>query len=74
MQVGGFRRLYIPGDLSFPLGLKAAAGRPSVPAKSPVMFDLRLLSVPGALLTGPVPHGWKLGGSLHLSGISDCAM
>ncbi len=27
MKPGGLRRLYIPGDLSFPKGLKSAAGR-----------------------------------------------
>lgn len=47
MRTGGFRRLYIPGELAFPQGLKAAAGRPSVPAKSPVIFDVKLLLVPG---------------------------
>lgn len=27
MKVGGIRRLYIPGNMAFPKGLKAAAGR-----------------------------------------------
>jgi peptidylprolyl isomerase len=27
MQPGGLRRLYIPGDMAFPKGLRAAAGR-----------------------------------------------
>ncbi len=27
MQPGGIRRLYIPGDMAFPKGLKAAPGR-----------------------------------------------
>lgn len=27
MKPGGLRRLYVPGPLSFPKGLKAAAGR-----------------------------------------------
>jgi peptidylprolyl isomerase len=27
MKSGGLRRLYIPGDLAFPKGLRAAAGR-----------------------------------------------
>ncbi len=35
------------GSLSFPNGLKAAAGRPSVPPASPVMFDVQLLYIPG---------------------------
>ena len=47
MQTGGLRRLYVPGPLSFPKGLKAAAGRPAVPAASPVMFDVQLIYVPG---------------------------
>lgn len=47
MRVGGVRRLYIPGDLAFPKGLKAAAGRPSVPAASPVVFDVALRYIPG---------------------------
>lgn len=47
MKVGGVRRLYIPGSLAFPKGLKAAAGRPSVPPNSPVMFDVQLLYIPG---------------------------
>lgn len=47
MQPGGLRRLYIPGTLAFPKGLKAAAGRPSVPPASPVVFDVQLLYIPG---------------------------
>lgn len=47
MKVGGVRRLYIPGELAFPKGLPAAAGRPRVPPSSPVMFDVQLLYIPG---------------------------
>ena len=47
MKPGGVRRLFIPGPLSFPKGLKAAAGRPTVPANSPVIFDVQLLYIPG---------------------------
>jgi peptidylprolyl isomerase len=47
MKVGGLRRLYIPGDLAFPKGLASAAGRPRVPPKSPVVFDVQLLLIPG---------------------------
>ncbi|GFR43996.1 hypothetical protein Agub_g5142 [Astrephomene gubernaculifera] len=47
MKTGGVRRLYIPGSLAFPRGLKAAAGRPSVPPASPVVFDVQLLYIPG---------------------------
>lgn len=47
MKTGGVRRLYIPGDLAFPKGLPAAAGRPRVPPASPVIFDVQLLYIPG---------------------------
>jgi peptidylprolyl isomerase len=47
MKVGGIRRLYIPGDMAFPKGLSAAAGRPRVPPNSPVVFDVELLYIPG---------------------------
>jgi hypothetical protein len=47
MRVGGVRRVYVPGPLSFPKPLKAAAGRPTVPANSPVVFDVQLLYIPG---------------------------
>lgn len=47
MKPGGVRRLFIPGPLSFPKGLKAAAGRPTVPPNSPVVFDVQLLYIPG---------------------------
>lgn len=47
MKVGGVRRLYIPGNLSFPKGLPAGPGRPRVPPASPVVFDVQLLLVPG---------------------------
>jgi len=47
MRSGGIRRLYIPGDLSFPKGLPAGPGRPRVPPSSPVVFDVQLLYIPG---------------------------
>ena len=47
MKAGGVRRLYIPGNLSFPKGLASAAGRPRVPPNSPVIFDVALRYIPG---------------------------
>lgn len=47
MKVGGLRRLYIPGELAFPKGLPSGPGRPRVPPKSAVMFDVQLLLIPG---------------------------
>ncbi|CAL8472004.1 g11546 [Coccomyxa elongata] len=47
MKVGGLRRLYIPGNLSFPKGLPSGPGRPRVPPASPVVFDVQLLYIPG---------------------------
>nr|XP_018684427.1 PREDICTED: peptidyl-prolyl cis-trans isomerase FKBP16-3, chloroplastic isoform X1 [Musa acuminata subsp. malaccensis] len=47
MKVGGKRRLYIPGSLSFPKGLTSAPGRPRVAPNSPVIFDVSLEYVPG---------------------------
>jgi len=47
MRPGGLRRLYVPGPLSFPKILKAAAGRPSVPAASPTVWDVALRYIPG---------------------------
>lgn len=47
MRSGGLRRLYIPGDLAFPKGLASAPGRPKIPPNSPVMFDVKLLYIPG---------------------------
>ena len=47
MRVGGVRRVYVPGNLSFPKGLPAGPGRPRVPPASPVVFDVQLLYVPG---------------------------
>lgn len=47
MRVGGKRRVYVPGSLAFPKPIKAAAGRPSVPANSPLIFDVQLLYIPG---------------------------
>jgi peptidylprolyl isomerase len=60
MRVGGVRRVYVPGNLSFPKPLKAAAGRPSVPANSPVIFDVQLLYIPG---------GWGL---RRFGGLPNC--
>lgn len=48
MRPGGVRRLYIPGELSFPKGLPSGPGRPRVPPASPVIFDVQLLLLPGA--------------------------
>eukprot|EP01024_Parvocaulis_polyphysoides_P040099 TRINITY_DN3642_c0_g1_i1.p2 TRINITY_DN3642_c0_g1~~TRINITY_DN3642_c0_g1_i1.p2 ORF type:complete len:211 (-),score=20.96 TRINITY_DN3642_c0_g1_i1:390-1022(-) len=47
MKVGGIRRLYVPGNLSFPNGLKSGPGRPRILPNSPVMFDVQLLYIPG---------------------------
>lgn len=47
MKAGGIRRLYIPGNMAFPKGLGAAAGRARVQPASPVVFDVQLLLVPG---------------------------
>eukprot|EP00669_Euglena_mutabilis_P008774 TRINITY_DN3771_c0_g1_i1.p3 TRINITY_DN3771_c0_g1~~TRINITY_DN3771_c0_g1_i1.p3 ORF type:complete len:110 (+),score=31.52 TRINITY_DN3771_c0_g1_i1:662-991(+) len=47
MQTGGIRRLYVPSELSYQSGLKAAPGQPAVPPRSPLMFDVQLLLVPG---------------------------
>ena len=47
MKAGGTRRMYIPGELAFPKGLGAAAGRPRLPPKSPCIFDVQLLYIPG---------------------------
>mmetsp|Transcript_19017 Transcript_19017/g.48008 ORF Transcript_19017/g.48008 Transcript_19017/m.48008 type:complete len:223 (-) Transcript_19017:180-848(-) len=47
MQVGGIRRIYIPGDLAFPKGLASAPGRPRIPPNSPCVFDVSLLYIPG---------------------------
>eukprot|EP00252_Welwitschia_mirabilis_P009301 TRINITY_DN2178_c0_g1_i4.p1 TRINITY_DN2178_c0_g1~~TRINITY_DN2178_c0_g1_i4.p1 ORF type:complete len:199 (-),score=39.34 TRINITY_DN2178_c0_g1_i4:228-824(-) len=47
MKVGGKRRLYIPGQLAFPKGLNSAPGRPRVPPRSPVIFDVSLEYIPG---------------------------
>lgn len=47
MQPGGLRRLFVPGELAFPKNLKAAPGRPAIPAFTPVIFDVQLLYIPG---------------------------
>ncbi|EFN56968.1 hypothetical protein CHLNCDRAFT_21564 [Chlorella variabilis] len=47
MSVGGLRRIYVPGSLAYPRGLPAAAGRPRVAPSTPVMFDVKLLYIPG---------------------------
>ena len=35
------------GELAFPKGLSSGPGRPRVPPKSPVVFDVELVYVPG---------------------------
>eukprot|EP00471_Norrisiella_sphaerica_P000794 CAMPEP_0184487776 /NCGR_PEP_ID=MMETSP0113_2-20130426/10329_1 /TAXON_ID=91329 /ORGANISM="Norrisiella sphaerica, Strain BC52" /LENGTH=176 /DNA_ID=CAMNT_0026870181 /DNA_START=218 /DNA_END=748 /DNA_ORIENTATION=+ len=47
MRKGGVRRLYIPGKLAFPNGVKAKPGTPSVPPGSPVIADVQLIYIPG---------------------------
>jgi peptidylprolyl isomerase len=47
MSTGSIRRVYIPGELAFPKGLASAPGRPKVPPKSPVIFDVQLVYIPG---------------------------
>jgi len=47
MKTGEVRRVYVPGDLAFPKGLASAPGRPKVPPKSPVVFDVQLIYIPG---------------------------
>lgn len=47
MRSGGIRRMYIPGDLSFPKGLASAPGRPAILPFSPVTFDVALRYIPG---------------------------
>ena len=47
MKSGGVRRLYIPGELSFPKGLASGPGRPRVPPASPCVFDVKLEYIPG---------------------------
>ena len=47
MRSGGFRRLYVPGELSFQERLASAPGRPGVPAQSSLIVDINLLYIPG---------------------------
>jgi peptidylprolyl isomerase len=47
MRVNEKRRLYIPGELAYPKGLAAAPGRPVIPPRSPLQFDVWLRYVPG---------------------------
>mmetsp|Transcript_31601 Transcript_31601/g.103001 ORF Transcript_31601/g.103001 Transcript_31601/m.103001 type:complete len:219 (-) Transcript_31601:103-759(-) len=47
MRSGGVRRLYIPGSLAFPKGLASAPGRPRIPPGSDVIFDVKLVYIPG---------------------------
>ena len=47
MRSGGFRRLYVPGELSFQQRLGSAPGRPAVPAQSNLIVDVNLLYIPG---------------------------
>ncbi|KAK9790759.1 hypothetical protein WJX73_006508 [Symbiochloris irregularis] len=47
MKTGGLRRVYVPGNLAFPKGVASAPGRPRVPPSSPVVFDVKLLYIPG---------------------------
>jgi len=47
MRSGGFRRLYVPGELSFQDNLPSAPGRPRVLAQSSLIVDVNLLYIPG---------------------------
>eukprot|EP00793_Prasinoderma_coloniale_P004633 PRCOL_00000394-RA len=50
---GGVRRMFIEGELSYGKSLPAAPGRPAIPEGAPVVFDVRLNYIPGAL-DGPL--------------------
>jgi peptidylprolyl isomerase len=39
--------MYIPGELAFPKGLASAPGRPRIPPFSKVVFDVKLIYIPG---------------------------
>jgi len=47
MKKGGIRRLYIPGKLSFPNGVKSKVGKPAVPPRSDIIADVQLIYIPG---------------------------
>lgn len=47
MKVGGLRRLYIPGKLSYPKGFVTERGMPNLAPRSPVVFDVQLRYVAG---------------------------
>ena len=44
------RHSVLAGNLAFPKGLSSGPGRPRVPPKSPVVFDVELVYVPGQLI------------------------
>mmetsp|Transcript_2311 Transcript_2311/g.6296 ORF Transcript_2311/g.6296 Transcript_2311/m.6296 type:complete len:275 (-) Transcript_2311:1380-2204(-) len=47
MRSGGYRRLYVPGELSFQERLASAPGRAALPAQSPLIIDVNLVYIPG---------------------------
>lgn len=47
MKSGGVRRLYVPGALGFPKGLPSGPGRPRLLPNSDIIFDVKLLYIPG---------------------------
>ena len=47
MRTGGIRRVYVPGNLSFPKGLASSPGKPRIPPATPLVFDVELVYCPG---------------------------
>lgn len=49
MKMGGVRRLFIEGDLSYGKDISPRPGIPAIPKGAPVVFDVELVYIPGAV-------------------------
>ncbi|GAB5367272.1 hypothetical protein AAMO2058_001215900 [Amorphochlora amoebiformis] len=47
MRLGGIRRLYIPGPLSYTNGVRTTGAGPQVPPGSPIVVDIQLAYISG---------------------------